>query len=112
MGLPKWARQSVEIRQPTWVVDRGVQKTATYTGAKTTVTGCSVQPGGSSEDLSLRQHTTVRFTLIAPEGTEINEHTEVTFNGVAYSVDGAPEVWPSPTKRLNHVKAILVDWRG
>lgn len=109
--LPSWASQTVAITEPTWVSERGT-KIATYAGAGVNVAGCSVQPGGSSEDVMMRQGVTVRATAFLPPGTAVTAQARVTVDGVHYAIDGAPEVWASPTGAVSHVKLVLVDWVG
>ena len=36
----------------------------------------------------------------------------ITHNGTTFEVDGAPYTWESPTGRVTHLHANLVEWVG
>lgn len=111
--LPSWARDKVTIIRPSWVEERG-KKIPDYDdpAAMVEVSGCSVQPGATSEVQEGRQNTTVRWTLLAPTGTVIGAHDAVEWQGMRYQADGGGQSWKSPTGAVSHVVAALVDWEG
>lgn len=111
--LPSFADDVVQVIEPSWFDDRGTATADYNTPASVTpVPGCSVQYGASSEDLAGRTNLTVRYTVLAPPGAPITEHSAVEFEGVRYSVEGMPARWKSPTGAVSHVSVLLVDWRG
>lgn len=55
---------------------------------------------------------TVKASLYLPPGSDIAEEDMVEFGGAKYAVEGAPFEWRSPSGRIDHVQASLVDWRG
>lgn len=57
-----------------------------------TVTGCSVQPGGGSENLQDREATSTLFTVFAPLA-DVKPTDLVTYAGTDYAVDGAVDRW-------------------
>lgn len=111
--LPSFASQTVTVIEPSWRDVRGTQ-TADYDHplSATVVTGCSVQPGASSEDLQARTQATIRHTAYLPPGTPVTRHTAVVYAGERYSIEGVPAVWPSATGRLDHTVVSLIDWKG
>ena len=111
--LPSWAADTITIVRPSWVEERGKKVPDYRTPAETvTVTGCSVQPAGTSETLTARQAESVRLTVYAPPGTVIGAHDAVDFDGVRYAVDGRSQAWRSPTGAASNVIAYLIDWEG
>ena len=111
--LPSWAADTITIVRPSWVEERGKKVPDYRTPAETvTVTGCSVQPAGTSETLTARQAESVRLTVYAPPGTVIGAHDAVEWQGVRYQADGGGQQWQSPTGAVSHVVAALVDWEG
>ena len=111
--LPSWCRDEVTIVRPSWVEERGKRIPDYDSPAETVVvSGCSVQPGATSEVQEGRQNVTVRWTLIAPPGTVIGAHDAVDWEGVRYQADGGGQAWRSPTGSVSNVVAALVDWEG
>ena len=111
--LPSFCRDVVTITRAPLVESRGT-KIRDWSQATThTVAGCSVQPGGTDGTWGeQRNGATVRATLYAPPGANIEFADRVSFGGVAYSIDGAPQEWRSPTGRVTHMTMPLIDWRG
>ena len=112
--LPSFATDTIHVVTPVWVDDRGtmVPDWSQPPASRTPVYGCSVQPGASTEDLLGRQNVTVRWTVWAPEGTVVDAHQGVEWQGVVYQVDGEPLSWRSPSGAVSHVVLLLVDWQG
>lgn len=72
-----------------------------------TVTGCSVQPLGSDEQLSDADRVTTRVKLFAPAGTVLTATDAVETGGVVYEVDGDPEFWTDHRGTPHHVECLL-----
>lgn len=70
-------------------------------GADLTITGCSVQPGAGSEFIDRREALTTLYTVWAPEPADVIETDTVTFEDMAYAVDGQIERWNVGTN-LDH----------
>lgn len=105
--------QSIEVVTPGVIDDRGTEVPDwEHPASVVTVAGCSVQPGGSTEDNSGRSNVEVRWTVYAPGGAPGTAHSGVRYAGVLYRVDGEPARWPSPTGGLDNVVYRLVDWEG
>ncbi|MFJ4168383.1 hypothetical protein ACIPY3_02620 [Paenarthrobacter sp. NPDC089714] len=112
--LPSFATQEIVVVAPAWTTDaRNVRKPDYGEAAtRTTVPGCSVQPGASPELVpDGRSTATIRWTVLAPPGTAVDERSAVEFRGRLYGVDGVPLVWDSPTGALDHVALFLIDWK-
>lgn len=111
--LPSFANDDVTVIEPSWFDDRGTA-TADYDNPMSVkeVRGCSVQYGASAEDLAGRTQLTVRYTVLAPPGAPITEHSAVEYEGTRYSVEGQPARWKSPTGAVSHVSVLLIDWKG
>lgn len=114
MMLPSFAADTITIVEPVLVDDRGTT-VADWTqppASETEVTGCSVQPGASSEALGGRQGVTVRWTVYAPLSAPVTAHSGVLWHGTLYQVDGEPARWASPTGALGHLVIVLIDQEG
>jgi hypothetical protein len=108
------ARDEVTIVAPAMIDDRGtmVPDWTLNPESCVVVSGCSVQPGDSSEDLAMRQNVSVRWTVWAPPDAPVTATSGVIFRGVLYAVAGEPEVWTDPLGRLSHKVARLEAWHG
>lgn len=107
-----WAMQTVTVVKPTMVDDRGTSRPDYDSPAERFDVVCRVQPGSSSETLEARTNRVVRWTVYAPADTDLHALDAVEYLGVRYAVDGEPMRWPSPTRRLDHLRALLIDWQG
>lgn len=65
----------------------------TYTTVETAIVGCSVQPRGTSEDISGRDQVHSEETLICPLGTTVGPEDRVKIGGVEHYVLGRPREW-------------------
>lgn len=115
MPLPAIARDVITILRPVTVIDHGA-KVADWTQppAETiTVTGCSVQPAGGSEDRSHRDAISAVFTVWAPLGTEVHalDRVHVDAYDAPLMITGEPLNW-SVQQQLDHVVIDLTEWRG
>ena len=110
--LPAWANDEITIITPSWVEERGKQIPDYRNGVRTVVKGCSVQPGGQTENLAGRQAVEVRFTVYAPPGVRVDAHDAVEYEGTLFQVDGGALLWKSPTGSVSHSVMNLVDWEG
>lgn len=111
--LPSFAKQTVTVWRAPLVEERGVKVRDWAAAEPHAVAGCSVQPGDTSATWGEpRNGATIRATLYAPPGADIERTDRVEFAGVRYAVDGAPVEWQSPTGRASHMVCKLIDWEG
>lgn len=106
--------ETVTVVEPVIVEDRGTSLPdwSQDPASSTEVTGCSVQPGSSSEDLNGRLNVDVQWTVWMPPGTSIGPHSGVIVRGTRYSVNGQPKSWNVASMGLDHIVVELVDWHG
>lgn len=112
--LPSWASDTITVLTPVMATERGkeVSDWSQPPATTSTVTGCEVQPGASTEDIAARQNVIIRHTVWAPPETLIGASDAVEFEGVRYAVDGEPMRWRSPSGAVSHVQIYLIDWEG
>lgn len=71
-----------------------------------------MQPGASPELVADGRTTvTIRWTVLAPPGVDVEPADAIEYRGKLYAVDGEPLVWDSPTGALDHVALLLIDWK-
>jgi hypothetical protein len=73
----------------------------------TEVTGCSVQPGSSTEQTDRGELVVTTLTVYLPAGTDILATDRVSVGGTVYEVDGDPARWVDQAGTESHVQAIL-----
>lgn len=115
--LPSWCRDAVTVTRPAWVESRGTLVPNWSKATSHPLTGCSVQVPLTSMDLDGRQQAELSGTLYAPNGADVARGDRITWTdpmGVEhdFAVDGMPMPWSSPSGRVSHVQARLVEWRG
>ena len=113
MALPTWAADSVTIRRPGTTTSRGSTVPDWTKVTDTVITGCSIQPAGTSLSQDGRiLGVTDGLTAYLPPGTDVKEGDRILWNGEIYTINGAPRAWPSPTGRVSHILLNLVRWSG
>ena len=112
MALPTFATDTVTVVRPASVEKRGVSVKDWDNATTHTIAGCSFQPQTTSSGLDTREAVIVRAKLYLPPGSDIQAGDRIEFDGERFSIDGAPLTKRSPTGRLSHIIAFLVDWRG
>lgn len=113
MALPQWAVDSVTIVRPATTTSRGSTVPDWERATQTTVSGCSVQPAGTSLSQDGRVlGITDGWTAYVPPGTDVKEGDRIVFNGETYTLNGAPRVWNSPTGRVSVIQLNLQRWSG
>lgn len=112
MALPSFAKDTITVSRATAIDDRGTQVRDWDNAKSHTVAGCSVQFRETSTSYDAREAVTVRAVVYMPPDADIATGDRVTFDGVEYAIDGSPFLMTSPTGRVSHKKATLVDWRG
>ncbi|HEX5119849.1 MAG TPA: hypothetical protein VFW65_32080 [Pseudonocardiaceae bacterium] len=71
------------------------------------VSGCSVQPVGTDEQLSNVDLVVTRWRLYAPADADVVVTDAVIAGGLTYEVDGDPQVWPDIRGQPHHLEAYL-----
>lgn len=74
---------------------------------ETAVTGCSVQPLSTDEQLSDVDEVITRWRLYAPAGLPMTAIDAVIFDGARYEIDGDPQTWSDLGGRPHHVECYL-----
>ena len=111
--LPSFCKDSVTVKRGTLVESRGTKVIDWSKPTSSTVSGCSVQPNTTTRDFDGRTtQVTEGWTLYAPPGSDIKAGDRVEWNSVEFEIDGAPMPWTSPTGRVSHMWARLVEWQG
>lgn len=111
--LPSFCKDTVTVKRATLVDKRGTKVLDWSEPTSITVGGCSVQPNTTSRDFDGRTvQVTEDWTLYAPYGSDIKAGDRIEWEGVTFEINGAPMPWKSPTGRVSHVWARLVEWRG
>lgn len=74
---------------------------------ETTVTGCSVQPVSTTEDVSNVDQVVSRWRMFAPAATAFTATDGVISDGVLYQVDGDPQIWSDLGGNPHHIECYL-----
>lgn len=103
-GIP-FATQTVAVQRAPLIADHGSQVRDWTSPATHTIGGCSVQPGGGTEDQLNRDSVTTVWSVFAPLGADVLDTDRVVVGGVAYEVDGPVRPWE--TGILDHLEISL-----
>lgn len=71
------------------------------------VSGCSVQPLSTDEELSNVDRVTTRWRLIAPANTALSVTDAVVSQGLLYEIDGDPQLWTDIRGQPHHLECLL-----
>lgn len=111
--LPSFCNDSVIIVRPkSTKTIRGSEVPDWTDVKKTTVSGCSIQPAGTSLSQDGRVlGTSDGLTAYLPEGTDVVAGDHVEYDGETYEINGIPRIWKGPFTR-SHVLLHLIRWGG
>ena len=112
MALPSFCRTTVTVKRPGTKTERGVVVPDYDNETTIPISGVSVQFRTTGMTLDQRDGVTVRAVVYFPPGANVKAGDKLVYNEVEYKVDGAPLPVESPTGRVSHIKAQLVDWEG
>lgn len=112
MALPSFANDEITVYRAAFKGDRGTKIRDWAKATHHTISGCSVQMRETSTSYDAREAVSVRAVIYLPPDADIEAHDKVVYETVEYAIDGAPLLLKSPTGRLTHKKATLIDWRG
>lgn len=113
MALSSFARQTVTRLRPKTDTQRG-STIYDWTSPNTKdISGCSVQPAGTSlsEDgrvLGINEG----ITVYLPEGSDVAAGDRIRYNGNDYTINGEPKIWVSATGRCDSIQLNCVRWTG
>ena len=112
MALPSFCRTTVTVKRPGTITVRGVVVPDPDNETVISINGASVQFRATDMTFDQRDGVTVRAVVYLPPGADVKAGDKLVYNDVEYKVDGAPLPVESPTGRVSHIKAQLVDWEG
>ncbi|MBR2838987.1 MAG: hypothetical protein IKE55_09405 [Kiritimatiellae bacterium] len=111
--LPSFFDETVTVTRAPLATVRGSQVRDWANAESHAVAGCTVQPSTTSRDFEGRAgQASDEWRLYAPPGADVQAGDRIGCGGRDYEVDGVPYVWKSPTGRVTHMQARLVEWRG
>ena len=111
--LPSFCRQTVTRVRPGATTSRG-SVVPDWTNATTKeITGCSMQPAGTSLSQDGRVLGIMDgFTCFMPADADVQAGDRIVFGGVTYEINGEIRGWPSATGALDHIEINLVRYAG
>lgn len=111
--LHSWCNEAVTVKRAPLVERRGSTVRDWDNASSHCVSGCSVQPASTASNKDGRaEQVTDRYELLAPPCSDVEAGDRIVFGGRVFEIDGAPYEWKSPTGRVAHLHAHLVEWRG
>lgn len=99
----------VRLRAPQ-VMDHGSLVSDWDNATEEPITGWSLQPGASAEDLQNRDSVRVDWTAYGPYDADVTAADKIRLPSGDYGVIGEPERWKSPTGRVSSTKLLLQRW--
>lgn len=113
---------------PSFAIQNGQTVTRIRPGAKTqrgssvpdwdhaaelAISGCSVQPAGTSLSQDGRVlGVSDGYTVYMPPNSDVQAGDRIVYDGDVYTIDGRPRKWKSATGRLDHIMISIVRWNG
>lgn len=111
--LPSFANQTVTRIRPGVKTQRGSQIPDWENTTELVITGCSVQPAGTSLSQDGRVlGVSDGYTVYMPPTADVRSGDRIVYDGDTYEINGDPRKWKSATGRLDHVMISVVRWRG
>ena len=111
--LPSWANDTVTRLRPAAKDVRGSTVYDWSNPDQLIITGCSVQPAGTSLTQGGRvQGITDGYTCYLPPGSDVRAGDRIRYDGHDYTINGEPMEWRSPTGRVTHMQLNIERWRG
>ena len=110
--LPSFATQTVTRIRPGVKTVRGSNLPDWGNVSTAQISGCSLQPATTSLSQDGRVLGILDgMTCYMPPGSDVQEGDRFQFEGVLYTIDGAPRVWPAAAN-LAHIQVNLKRWSG
>ena len=111
--LPSWAKDTVIRLRATIITQRGSEIPDWTNPNRLTITGCSMQPAGTSLTKDGRvQGTSDGYSCFLPPGADVQAGDRIEYGGLVYTIMGEPRVWQSPTGRASNTQLQLERWYG
>lgn len=111
--LPSWASDTVIRLRATIITQRGSEIPDWTNPNRLTITGCSMQPAGTSLTQDGRvQGTSDGYSCFLPPGADVQAGDRIEYGGLVYTIMGEPRVWQSPTGRVSNTQLQLERWYG
>lgn len=110
--LPSFATTTVQRIRPGTATERGAAIRDWANATTADITGCHVQPDGTSSDYSDREQASLTYTLWAPSGSDIRKGDRVAVDGHTFDVVGVPFAWASPNGAVSHMTCRMTEWEG
>ena len=111
--LPSWFRQTVTRIRPGEKESRGSTIPDWDSATSMTISGCSVQPSGTTLTQDGRiLGISESFTLYMPANADVKEGDRIQYGEDTYVVNGVPRPWVSPTGGLNNLQVTIERWEG
>lgn len=110
--LPSFAKQTVLRIRPGVKTLRGSEVPDWDNADELMIGGCSVQPAATDVSQDGRVLGILDgMTCYMPPTADVKEGDRIRFDGVDYTIDGAPRVWSS-AGNLAHIQVNLLRWSG
>lgn len=110
MPIVSFATESITRLRAPLVKDHGSMVSDWTAPAQVVLTGWSLQPGASAEDLNNREGVRVDWTAYGPYDADVTAADRIRLPSGDYSVIGEPERWKSPTGLVSSTKLLLQRW--
>lgn len=110
MPIVSFANETLTRLRAPLISDHGSMVADWDNAAEATLTGWSLQPGASAEDLQNREAVRVDWTAYGPYEADVTATDKIRLPSGDYSVIGEPERWKSPTGRISSTKLLLRKW--
>ena len=110
MSLLSFATETLTRLRAPQVMDHGSMVADWSEAVEATLTGWSLQPGASVEDLQNRDAVRVDWTAYGPYYADVSAADKIRLPSGDYGVIGEPERWKSPTGRISSTKLLLQRW--
>lgn len=111
--LPSFFTQEIKVIRPKTKELRGSTVNDWSNPTTTTVTGCSVQPAGTTLDINGRVlGISDGLTAFLPFGTDVKAGDRIEYDGETYTIEGVPQPSISPTGSISSIKLHLKRWEG
>lgn len=111
--LPSFMKQTITRIRPGTRTLRGSDVPDWGSATRLQISGCSVQPAGTSLSQDGRVlGTTDGMTAYIPANADVKAGDRIEYAGEVYTITGAPRVWPSASGGLDHIQLNLERWSG
>ena len=112
MALQSFWTQSIVRIRPGTKTERGSTVYDWDNASRLEITGCSVQPAGTSLSQDGRvQGIMDGLTVYLDEGADVKAGDRIEYGGNVYTINGDPLLWPG-VMNMQHMQLNLQRWRG